>query len=158
MASFPLVLTGLLDNEFLREQADWLRPHARVSKAFDTHRLWSGTEGTAHGEAMRRWHHEITPTAEEIFGAELRPTYTGFLYYEGWGHCGPHIDRDPCYYSFDHSVDIPSGWGLWFEDEEYPMPTGTTLAYLGTKQRHERRPNPGQWAVVCVVHWVPESV
>lgn len=124
---------------------------------------------------MATFHWALTPTAAEVAGCELVPTYAYFRAYQQGDVCLVHSDRHACEHSLSLMLhladDLP--WALSVEhrrigqpepverdfgDEQFtslPMRAGDAVMYRGVEHRHGRlEPNPNAWSAHLFMHWV----
>lgn len=124
---------------------------------------------------MATFHWALTPTAAEVAGCELVPTYAYFRAYQQGDVCLVHSDRHACEHSLSLMLhladDLP--WALSVEhrrigqpepverdfgDAQFtslPMRAGDAVMYRGVEHRHGRlEPNPNAWSAHLFMHWV----
>jgi len=126
---------------------------------------------------MAAFHWGLTPTAAEIAGCELIPTYAYFRVYQKDDVCLVHPDRDACEHSMSLTLELSDDkpWALCIAKEhvevlapsadphfqpgeafvELPMRAGDAVMYRGVNHRHGRiEPNPNRWSAHLFLHWV----
>ncbi len=121
----------------------------------------------------------LTPTMQEITGADLLPAYAYGRVYARGAQLNVHNDRP----SNEHSLSLTLGysddvvWDLWidakrladsetakatedwiFNEQDYvclKMNPGDAVAYQGVHHRHARAaPNPNRWSAHLFMGWV----
>lgn len=126
-------------------------------------------------EPMAAFHWALTPTAAEMAGCELLPTYAYYRAYQQGDVCLVHSDRQACEHSLSlvihladdmpwalsverAEVEHPGGVATDFGGSEYaslPMRAGDGVMYRGVEHRHGRiEPNPNSWSAHLFLHWV----
>ena len=126
---------------------------------------------------MAAFHWGLTPTATEIAGCELIPTYAYFRVYQEGDVCLVHPDRPACEHSMSLTLELADNkpWALCVGTEhaeihapsadpnfrpdeaftELPMRAGDAVMYRGVNHRHGRiEPNPNRWSAHLFLHWV----
>lgn len=124
---------------------------------------------------MAAFHWALTPTAADIAGCELIPTYAYFRAYQQGDVCLIHSDREACEHSLSLSIHLSdaSPWALSIEHRriesaepiapdfganeftQLPMQAGDAVMYRGVEHRHGRlEPNPNAWSAHLFMHWV----
>lgn len=124
---------------------------------------------------MATFHWALTPTAAEVAGSELVPTYAYFRVYQQGDVCLVHSDREACEHSLSLMLHLADNlpWALSVEhrrigqseaiqrdfgDEQFtslPMRAGDAVMYRGVEHRHGRlEPNPNAWSAHLFMHWV----
>lgn len=124
---------------------------------------------------MATFHWALTPTAAEVAGCELVPTYAYFRAYQQGDVCLVHSDRPACEHSLSlmlhladdlpwalsvehRRIDQPEAVQRDFGEEQFtslPMTAGDAVMYRGVEHRHGRlEPNPNAWSAHLFLHWV----
>ena len=124
---------------------------------------------------MAAFHWALTPTAAELAGCELLPTYAYFRAYQQGDVCLVHSDRHACEHSLSLTLHLADErpWALSVEhrriDQPEPverdfgeqaftplaMSAGDAVMYRGVEHRHGRlEPNPNSWSAHLFLHWV----
>ena len=124
---------------------------------------------------MATFHWALTPTAADVAGCELMPTYAYFRAYQQGDVCLVHSDRHACEHSLSLTLHLADDrpWALCVEHRRIeqpeaierdfgeqaftplPMRTGDAVMYRGVEHRHGRlEPNPNTWSAHLFLHWV----
>ncbi|HEX6742354.1 MAG TPA: hypothetical protein VF079_11245 [Sphingomicrobium sp.] len=124
---------------------------------------------------MATFHWALTPTAAEVAGCELIPTYAYFRAYQQGDVCLVHSDRHACEHSLSLVLYLADHkpWALSVEHRRIdqmepvqpdfgeqaftalPMRAGDAVMYRGVEHRHGRlEPNPNAWSAHLFMHWV----
>ncbi|MFL6729592.1 MAG: hypothetical protein ACJ8FE_08155 [Sphingomicrobium sp.] len=124
---------------------------------------------------MATFHWALTPTAAEVAGCELLPTYAYFRAYQQGDVCLVHSDRYACEHSLSLTLHLADEqpWALSVEHRRIdrpepvqrdfggegftplPMSAGDAVMYRGVEHRHGRLdPNPNAWSAHLFLHWV----
>jgi hypothetical protein len=118
----------------------------------------------------------LTPSAAQVVGRELMPTYAYFRVYQQGDVCRVHSDRPACEHSLSLTIaygeEKPWALSVATEPTAAPRPTvaddfegrpfgsvtmqpGDGVLYQGTHHRHGRLdPNPNSWSMHLFLHWV----
>lgn len=101
-------------------------------------------------------HKALAAKACEVFGEELKPSYSFLsMYFEGEGKCPLHVDRPQCYRTIDVCLRKNGDWPIrinhvdkWDEDnqftirenaKDYILNEGDAVLYSGTDHPHYRK-------------------
>lgn len=117
----------------------------------------------------------LTPTAAEVAGCDLVPTYAYYRAYQHGDVCLVHSDRYACEHSLSLTLHLADElpWALSIEHRcidqpepvqrdfghqaftPLPMSAGDAVMYRGVEHRHGRLdPNPNAWSAHLFLHWV----
>jgi hypothetical protein len=109
--------------------------------------------GVFIGHKFNRWfwhrapvfekiHHsaEFLKLAKNVFGREVKPSYSFVSMYGPEGVCPIHTDRPPCQFTIDIQLKSDNPWPIYVEENEYLLKDGNALCYSGTGQPHYRKP------------------
>ena len=124
---------------------------------------------------MATFHWALTPTAADVAGCELVPTYAYFRAYRQGDVCLVHSDRHACEHSLSLTLHLADEqpWALSVEQRRIDQPepvqrdfggerfaplrmrAGDAVMYRGVEHRHGRLdPNPNAWSAHLFLHWV----
>lgn len=82
---------------------------------------------------------KLTPIAREVFGdPTLKPTYSVFLGYGPGSSLTMHKDHNACVYTIDYCVKATVDWPLTVGGEDFSIPQGRALAFMGGHDLHGR--------------------
>ncbi|MBL7713922.1 MAG: hypothetical protein JNL01_00555 [Bdellovibrionales bacterium] len=84
--------------------------------------------------------------AHQVFGENVRPTYSFLSMYSDQGELLPHTDQKLCEYSIALCIQQKKVWPLYIEKKPgsgtywtYRLKPGEAVFYSGTRQRHHRK-------------------
>lgn len=114
----PLIVKNLFDDTAFqtiqRFMEDWL-PLTRLDsdrREPDPTKKFGRRYGHNVG-FFRDLHHQLTDYATEIFGQEVKPSYSFLSLYDDGGQCPLHLDRPQCRYTIDYLIR---------QDDDNPWP------------------------------------
>jgi len=95
------------------------------------------------------------------YGEDLVFTYAKWVRYStryGSPHVPPHVDSNPCAYTFDIQLRSTIGWPLVVSGTEFSMTDGDAVLYMGEDQLHWRpkypTKDPIKFVEVAFYHYV----
>jgi hypothetical protein len=95
-------------------------------------------------KALREYADKLVPVAREVFNdPTLMPTYNVYLKYGSDSHLSMHKDQNACVYTIDYCVSENVDWPLTVEGEEFSIPAGRAIAFMGGHDLHGRTSPPG---------------
>jgi len=111
-----------------------------------------------HNEFMMRTiHPQLTADACNIFGEEVKPSYSFLSMYNEKGICPFHTDRPQCKYTIDFCIDQDQVWPINIQDQDYILEPNDAVCYSGTDSPHYREKIKGKFCNLVFFHFVPVS-
>jgi hypothetical protein len=104
------------------------------------------------------YNQKLEKIAREVFNdPTLKGTYSVYIDYDKKdSNLTMHKDQNACVYTIDYCVSADFDWPLTIEDEDFVIPVGQAIAFMGGDDLHGRKPKTRDGRVENIMfHFCP---